>query len=60
MWPNVDASSDLGHGGYKVLQGIYVEPLPIFILVALFALHKVPARPWSTLVQQWVLATIWI
>ena len=24
MWPNVDASSDLGHGGYKVPKGVDV------------------------------------
>ena len=24
MWPNVDASSDLGYSGYKVLKGVDV------------------------------------
>ena len=44
MWPNVDASLDLGHGGYKVPKGVDVEIYLNFHLVALSALHKVPTR----------------
>ena len=50
MWPNIDASCDLGHCGYKVRYRLN------FHLVVLFALRKIPARlwGWSTLVQRGV------